>query len=165
MNGRKHGNVRQARILVVDADHILALTIQTILEAQGYKVETAFSGEEALAKAPGFAPDLLISEVCLGAMNGVEAATRITAKVRGCSVFFLSGPASLAEVSKTAPARLVYSFTTKPLHSLDLLNAIAYMLPVASLVDDEAVAIEHQTNPRDYVGLMLAGAGLQLQLQ
>jgi DNA-binding NtrC family response regulator len=114
-----HDNKRQVRILVLDDDRTVALALSEILAEQGYEVATVFSGEKALMKAAEFSPDLLISDVCMDGMNGVEAAIRITAMLPGCKVLFVSGLASMAEVLNAAPKRLVFSFMSKPLHSLD----------------------------------------------
>ena len=135
---KRCGNKRQARILVVDDDRTIALTLSEILVERGYKVATAFSGEEAIAQASGFFPDLLLSEVCMDAVNGVEAAATIKAMLPGCRVLLLSGLASASDAMNAAPERLVYSFMSKPLHPLDLLNAIAYMLPTVSTAHDPA---------------------------
>jgi response regulator RpfG family c-di-GMP phosphodiesterase len=80
----------------------------------------------------------------MGAMNGVEAATQITAMLPQCGVLFLSGHASMADILHTAPKRLVYSFMSKPMHPLDLLNAIAYILPALSPVDEQALVVMQQ---------------------
>jgi len=144
-----NGNKRQARILVVDDDKTIAETLSAILQEKGYEVAAAFSGEEAVAKADGFLPDLLLSDVNMGRMNGIEAATRITAKLPDCRVLFLSGHISMAEVMSAAPEGLVYSFASKPIHPLDLLSAIAYMLPAANAFKDRgAMAIEDEAIER-----------------
>ena len=129
----RYGNKRHARILVVDDEQTLVLTLGEILVEQGYEVATAFSGEDAIARASGFFPDLLVSDVCMGEVNGVEAATAITEMLPGCRVLFVSGLASISDLMRAAPERLIYSFIPKPIQWLDLINAIAYMLPPASV--------------------------------
>jgi CheY-like chemotaxis protein len=114
--------------------------LSEILAEQGYKVATAFSGEESVAQALSFLPDLLILDVCMGKMSGVKAATAIATLLPECKVLFLSGLASMSDVAKSAPKGLVYSFTPKPMHPLDLLNAIAYMVPARSMMYDSAAA-------------------------
>lgn len=130
----------QARILVASSEQTIALALSAILEEKGYAVATAFSGEQAVAEAAGFLPDVLLSEVCMGAMNGVKAATRITAMLPKCGVLFISGKAAMSDILKSAPARLIYSFMPRPLDPLDLLNAVAYMLPAARAADNKAAA-------------------------
>ena len=46
----RFGRQLQTRILVVDDEPTIAVTLAAILEEEGYEVETAFSGEEAFAK-------------------------------------------------------------------------------------------------------------------
>lgn len=144
-----HGKKRQAKILVVDNDRSIALTLTEILAEQGYEVATVFSGKQAIVKAAEFLPDLLLSDLNMEEMNGVEAATRITAILPDCSVLFLSGEASNAGMLLSAPKRLVYSLILKPPSWLDLLNAIAYMLPAGSTERDAAETIaEHAFQDR-----------------
>jgi PleD family two-component response regulator len=79
---KMHGIRRRARILVVNNDQSNALTLTEILAGHGYEVATAFDGREAVAMATGFSPDLLVTEVCIAKMTGVEVATRVTEMAR-----------------------------------------------------------------------------------
>jgi CheY-like chemotaxis protein len=141
----KRGKTQRPRILVVDDKQIIALTLSAILEIAGYEVETAFNAKEAVDKAAIFHPNLLLSDITLGAMNGIDAAVQITATLPECKVLFLTGHASMSDILKSPPPEhLVYSLMSKPAHVPDLLNAIAYMLPAATAVSDPPVAeIEH----------------------
>ncbi len=140
------GHQAQARILVADWDPIHALSLSEIVQMMGYKVATAYSGEEAVELAPKFVPDLLISEVCMGGLSGVETAAQITRALPECRVLFLSGEATPTDVSTTSPETLVYSFTSKPVHPLDLLNVLAYTLSAEWSADDSALtAADHDT--------------------
>ncbi|MGA2634296.1 MAG: response regulator [Terracidiphilus sp.] len=137
---------KTARILVVDDDELIALTLTAILQEQGYEVAAAFNGKQAIALAAEFFPDLLLSDVHIGAMNGVQAAIRITAKLPHCRVLFLSGHASTGDLLKDVPKRMECSFISKPPNLLDLLNAIAYMLPAESTAHDDAeIVVDHAT--------------------
>ena len=163
MTGKKSWNKRQARILVVDDDKTVAAALRDYLEEQGYEVATALSGEEAIAQASVFIPDLLVSDVCMGELNGVEAATAITEKLPNCRVLFLSGIASMYEVMSTAPQRLVYSFMSKPVHPLDLLNAIAYMVPnIGTMHDSGASALDRYTDLHSAIGMRPVESGFIL---
>ncbi len=122
----------RARILVVDEDQQDAQMVGAVLKRQGYDVAMAASNEEALVKAERFIPDLLVSGVHIDGLSGIRSAAQIAAMLPGCKVLFLSGKLSVTEISRCAPERLVYSFASKPLHPLDLINAIAYMVPTAS---------------------------------
>jgi CheY-like chemotaxis protein len=65
------------RILVVDdlSDNLFLL--QTILEAEGYEVETADNGRSALAKIEASPPDLILMDVMMPEMNGYEVTRQI----------------------------------------------------------------------------------------
>lgn len=65
------------RILAVDdvADNLFLL--QTILEAEGYQVDTASDGEIALAKVKTTLPDLILLDVMMPRMNGYEVTQHI----------------------------------------------------------------------------------------
>jgi two-component system response regulator GlrR len=157
---KRSGTSRKAKILVVDNEHTIALGLCAILQSQGYEVATAFSGDDAVAVAIGFIPDLLVSDVRIGAMSGVKVATQITNMLPHCSVLFLSNLSSMSDVLRVAPKRLVYSFASKPLHLLDLLNAIAYKLSaVKPLPDPAMLAVGHDLILRDVPERTLANVG------
>lgn len=99
----KHGESVQSRILVVDDNQVIALTLGAILEEAGYEVASAFSGEEAIERAEAFLPKLLLSDISMRPMNGIEAAVQITAKLPDCRVLFLSGNPSIADCSEAPP--------------------------------------------------------------
>jgi DNA-binding NtrC family response regulator len=140
---------KQARTLIVDFRQPAGQGFSAILGDQGYEVATAFSGEEAVAKAAQFFPDLLLSEVCMDPMGGVAAATRIANLLPDWRVLFLSGSASMADIFIAAPKHLAYSFTNTPLHPPDLLNSVAYMLSAVSTVDESTcVDTRHKSKPR-----------------
>jgi len=138
----RFGRHVQTRILVVDDEPTFAVTLAAILEEEGYDVETAFSGEEAVCNATGFKPNLLITDLNMGAMNGMEAAARITAMLPDCRVLFLPGTGSFDELSRSAPKHLVYSFARKPMPVPDLLSAIAYIVSAANTVYDRKNSID-----------------------
>ncbi len=126
----------KARILVVDDDPTIALTLHAILTEEGYEVGTALSGEEAIVKAGYFNPHLLITDLVMGAMTGMEAADRITAILPDCKVLFFSGSATFDEAAQSAPKKLVYSFVRKPMPVPDLLSTIAYIVSSVNTVYD-----------------------------
>ncbi len=58
------------KILVVDDEEKLAANLKVFLELNGYEVEVGNNGEEGLAKAKAFNPDLIISDVMMPVMDG-----------------------------------------------------------------------------------------------
>jgi CheY-like chemotaxis protein len=79
------------RILVVDDDRSAADTSRVILEMNGYTVACAYSGDQAIAKAEDFCPDLLLSDVHMPGLNGFETALQVKRLCPACSLLFVSG--------------------------------------------------------------------------
>lgn len=61
-----------ARILVVEDDHDLNRAYCIILRHEGHKVVEAFDGKEALEKLTGFKPDLILLDLLMPVMGGLE---------------------------------------------------------------------------------------------
>jgi len=61
-----------ATILIVDDEKNIRRTVRMVLEGEGYAVEEAASGEEALARLPDVAPDLILLDVQLPGISGLE---------------------------------------------------------------------------------------------
>jgi CheY-like chemotaxis protein len=123
----RFGHSGPPKILVVDDEPVIVESMLAILSMEGYIVRGAFSGEEAVAEAPIFEPDLLISDISMYRMNGIEAAALITAMFPACRVLFHSGLA-LADIAPSIPRGLVYSLVRKPLPVEDLLDCIATLV-------------------------------------
>ena len=122
---------RKVRILVVDDHEGVAATAAAILGEEGYDTATASGGEEAVAIAAGFRPQVLLADIRMPGMDGIDAATRIAMQWPQCQVLFLSGTASIRDVESLAPPQLIYSFVKKPIRPADLLAVVANMAAVA----------------------------------
>lgn len=71
--------VERARILVVDDDPRLAASVRRALAYEGYRVETAADGPSALAATRDRLPDLVVLDVMLPGMDGLEVCRRLRA--------------------------------------------------------------------------------------
>jgi CheY-like chemotaxis protein len=82
------------RILLVDDDELIRLSIPPMLEALGHQVQTAESGREALERlAGGLEADLVILDMRMPGMNGSEALPRLLALRPGLAVLLATGHA------------------------------------------------------------------------
>ncbi len=70
-------NAGPLRILVVDDNTDLAVSLKLLLEALGYRVDCAYEGQEALRKAADFAPGVAILDIGLPGIDGYEVARRL----------------------------------------------------------------------------------------
>jgi two-component system, OmpR family, response regulator len=78
------------RVLVVDDEPNIVEVITMALRFQGFTVETATSGHEALAAVASFKPHLMVLDVMLGDMEGFEVAARLGAQRAGVPIIFLT---------------------------------------------------------------------------
>jgi DNA-binding response OmpR family regulator len=143
----RQGHRSQARVLIADWDPNNAHSLASIMHKAGFKTAVAFNGKTAVAVAETFKPDLLVTEAYLDRLSGIHAAVRITAALPECKVLFLSSEASVDDIARVAPEELIYSYTAKPIHPLDLLNAIAYLLSAEWSAGDSAPAGDAPEKP------------------
>ena len=69
-----------ARILVVDDEPQILRSLRTTLASHGYDVQTAATGEEALAAVDGRLPDLVVLDLVLPGLSGLEVCRRLRAR-------------------------------------------------------------------------------------
>jgi CheY-like chemotaxis protein len=120
---------KRHKILVVDDEHVIASTLATILGYQGYETATAYSGEEAIQVACSFQPNFILSDIMMGAMNGVEAAIEILRTLPECRVLFISGNAGYRDLLKEArTASFDFEVLEKPIPPPQLLAKISQIL-------------------------------------
>jgi len=87
------------KILVVDDDRTLRITLTRALENMGYQVEQVSSGAEALEACVKNPPDLVVSDVMMPEMDGIEFCRRLRATPSGqlMPFIFLSGKGELED--------------------------------------------------------------------
>ena len=101
------------KILVVDDVDTIARVYARFLERQGYDVQIAFNGEEALAIWEQFHPDLVISDIRMPKMSGFELANALRKKNPKQKVVLMTGYADEAEVLEQQQSH-GFPFFTKP---------------------------------------------------
>jgi DNA-binding response OmpR family regulator len=73
------GHDRQARVLIVEDDDDIAQVLQRSLRLEGYETRIAADGEAALGAASDFVPDLVVLDLVLPKLDGMEVARRLRA--------------------------------------------------------------------------------------
>ena len=73
------GAAEKSRVLVVDDEPQITRVLRTVLTSQGYQVRTASEGEAALTSFAEFRPELVITDLYMPHMDGVELCRRIRA--------------------------------------------------------------------------------------
>lgn len=128
----------KARILLVDDDTDLLSLFTIRLQSQGFEVETAESGEQALARLPLVNPNLLITDLRMGEMDGMalfEAVQKINSSL---PVIVITAHGSIPDAVE-ATKRGVFSFLPKPIDSQKLIQEINYALTLAGTNTDNDV--------------------------
>jgi DNA-binding response OmpR family regulator len=113
------------RVLIVDDECVIADTLALILSKNGYAVSVAYSGEDAVRLAEIKPPDILITDVVMGGMSGIEAAIEVCQRVPKCRTILISGQAGTNELLRQVRAR-GYDFEVllKPVHPQALLERL-----------------------------------------
>lgn len=139
LDGELFDEVRHPVILVVDDERVIADTLSIILSKSGFCAMTAYSADSALKIAKVVPPELLISDVVMPGMTGIELAITVTAFVPDCKVLLFSGQAATRDLLlKAREAGHNFSILTKPVYPGDLLRRVREDL--ASLESECAVA-------------------------
>jgi len=113
---------RKPRVLVVDDEQVIADTLAKILDINGYEASAVYSGTAAVESARALLPDLVISDVIMQDMNGIEAAIHIRGFLPSCKILLFSGQAATADLLENARAQgHEFEILAKPVHPSDLL--------------------------------------------
>jgi len=115
----------QRRVFVVDDEAAIATTLALILQSKGFDATSFTNPETALATSRTFVPDLLISDVAMPELSGVELAIRMKELHPACKVLLFSGQAATADLLDEARKQgHAFTLLTKPVHPSDLLSRI-----------------------------------------
>ena len=83
------------RVLVVDDEENIRLVLRTLLKRHGYDVEAAAGGEEALSLVESFGPDVVITDVRMPRMGGMDLLSTLRAKGNDATVIVMSAYGNL----------------------------------------------------------------------
>lgn len=111
-------------LLVVDDEETLRSVVSQVLSADGFTVAEAASGEEALEAFRARAHPLVITDIRMGGMSGIELLTEIKEHNPDTQVVIMTSHASL-DSALTALRAGAYDYLVKPFESLDLISAVA----------------------------------------
>jgi CheY-like chemotaxis protein len=113
------------RVLIVDDEEIIADSLANILKVKGFAATAAYNGEQALELATTVKPDVLLSDVVMPGISGVELALRLIGLLPSCRVVLYSSIAVVTNLLKASEATN-YPFTllAKPIHPDDLIARI-----------------------------------------
>ena len=111
------------RVLVVDDEPNIADTLALILRTRGFITASVHSGEEAVAMASTFLPDIAVLDVMLGGLNGIDAASMIVQQRPSCRIVLFSGHPDTAKLVERGETP--FEIFAKPVSPEVLLQRIA----------------------------------------
>ena len=124
-------------VLIVDDERIIADTLAMILSKSGYRVMTAYEGLTAFKLACATPPDLLLTDVAMPGITGVELAIEVKGAIPNCKVLLFSGHASAHDALEEARS-MGYDFNllSKPVHPSDMLRQVSECLELSDAAMD-----------------------------
>ncbi len=153
--GQSEGPVR---VLVVDDDEGMAETLRDVLGASGYRVETAFSGHQALERVRQRPPDGILMDLRMPDLNGVEAFRQLKRLAPDSFVIFMTAY-SVSDLVAEARSEGAVEVLAKPLdlaRTLRLIEETAAATPVLLVDDDPGFG--------DSLGEVLAAQGFDVRM-
>jgi two-component system response regulator AtoC len=101
------------RVLVVDDEENIRLVLRTLLRRNGYEVEVAASAEEALERLAAFAPDVVLTDVRMPGMNGLDLIGELRRRNSPATLLVMSAYGSV-ELALEAMKAGAYDYIPKP---------------------------------------------------
>jgi CheY-like chemotaxis protein len=120
---------RKQRVLVVDDEQLIAESLKDILTRAGFDTVFALSGTEAIALAEQICPDIVISDVIMPDLDGVQTAIRIRRACPDARILLFSGQAATSDILERARAEgHDFDLLPKPIHPARLIAVITKLM-------------------------------------
>jgi DNA-binding NtrC family response regulator len=114
-----------SRIFVVDDEFIIASTLATILQRNGFDAVFFTEPLAVLPAARQQAPDLLITDVMMPGLSGIDLAIELKQEFPSCKVLLFSGQAATANLLEEARLKgHDFELLSKPIHPTEFLKKI-----------------------------------------
>ena len=113
------------KVLLVDDEPNILIALTFLFEKEGYIVENAVDGKDAIEKARSFQPDLIVLDVMMPHLDGFEAAKqiRLMPNMDFTPIFFLTAKGSSEDKLKGYESGAEY-YITKPFDNDNLLRLV-----------------------------------------
>jgi DNA-binding response OmpR family regulator len=117
---------KDVKILIVDNERLIADTLAAILRMNGFEPTVAYSAEDALLIAKELHPDLLLSDVIMGPMSGIDLAIVLSAVLPNGKILLSSGQSATMRLLDAAESRgHHFEILAKPVHPQLILDRIS----------------------------------------
>ncbi|HWP42717.1 MAG TPA: response regulator [Blastocatellia bacterium] len=123
MNGDRNPHPDHARLLVIDDDESVAITVSEVLRREGYSVDMAMSGREAMMRLRQAQYDLVLTDLHMEGMDGISVLAEVRRSAAPAIAIVLTGFASL-ESAIAAMRQGAYDYLIKPCNIDDMKHTI-----------------------------------------
>ena len=151
-------------ILVVDDETSILQSLEGILSDEGFEVATAESGLEALKKVEETMPDLVLLDIWMSGMDGIETLEKIKDLYPRLQVIMMSGHGNIETAVKATKVG-AYDYIEKPLSLEKLLLSINNALAHSRLTEEVHFLKEKEMKKHNIVGKSNAMADLKEQIR
>jgi DNA-binding response OmpR family regulator len=133
---RTIAGVPAAKVLLVDDDPVILKLLQVNFEMEGYTVSLANDGVEGLEKARAEQPDIVLLDIMMPRMDGLEVTRQLKADdaTRDIPIILLSAKAQSSDVQAGREIG-ADDYLTKPFDPLELLERVGQLLQGVSRSD------------------------------
>lgn len=116
---------RKIKVIVIDDEPVIADTVVEILNGEGFEAMAVSSGASAVELAKAFDPDVVLSDVIMPGLNGIETGIEIRRIVPDCRVILFSGQAATVDLLEKARQQgHRFDILAKPIRPEQLISVI-----------------------------------------
>jgi CheY-like chemotaxis protein len=113
------------RVLVADDEKVIADTLRMILSQSGFHAEAVYDGNSAIERAQEWKPDILLCDVIMPGINGIDVAIQIRSLIPDCRILLLSGRAGVNDLMREARGQgHQFDLLVKPVYPGDLIRLL-----------------------------------------
>jgi CheY-like chemotaxis protein len=117
--------LKTAKIIVIDDEALIAETVVEILGQEGFHAKAVSGGHSAIELARDWRPDIVLSDVIMPGLNGIETAIRIREFAPLCRIILFSGQAATVDLLEKARQQgHRFDILAKPIKPEQLISVI-----------------------------------------
>jgi CheY-like chemotaxis protein len=125
------------RVFVIDDEPVIASSLAAILQMNGFSARFFTCPLEALAAARSESPDLVISDVAMPGISGIDLAIQMRAQFPSCKILLFSGQAATLDLLDGARAQgYDFRLLQKPVFPSELLSEIGQLSAAGHQITD-----------------------------
>src|ERR1700690_2361543 len=129
------------KILVIDDEADMRFAVRMLLERSGHTVTEADNGNAALAKIDEGAPDLVLLDMRLPGMDGIQILQKIREKQKDLPIIMVTGYGNV-ELAEQAIQLGADHYLSKPFHNKELIEVIQQILEKRGYIMEDAASPE-----------------------